>query len=132
MMGWKGFAVFCGAMLLLVGIQTGIVVMPRFSELNSALQVGIIMGYWAFAALIFSLVTNLQIKKGYDIPMRMLSSAAKRAAEGDFSVYVKPPHNTPDKYDYIDVMFTDFNVMVQELGALKRSKMTLRLMFLTK
>ena len=120
-MGWKGFFISYSVMLLLVGIQTGIVVFPAFFSINPAMQVTIIMGYWAIVAFFFGLITNWQIKKGYDIPMRRLSSAAKKVAEGDFSVYVEPPH-TADKYDYIDVMFTDFNVMVQELGSIETLK----------
>lgn len=120
-MGWLQFAVTYVVMLFLVGVQVGIVVFPPFTQLNSIFQVAIIMGYWAFVAFVFGALVNLQIKDIYDKPMRRLSSAAKSVAEGDFSVYVKPTH-TPDKYDYIDVMFTDFNLMVQELGSIETLK----------
>ena len=120
-LGRKEFAITYVVLLLLVGFQTGIVVLPAFSTWNVVVQVGSIMGYWAIVALIFGLVTNWQIKRGYDIPMRRLSAAAKVVAEGDFSVYAEPMH-TPDKYDYLDVMFTDFNKMVQELGSIETLK----------
>ena len=120
-MGWKGFVLTYAVMLLLVGIQTGLVVMPIFFKLNAIFQITIIMGYWAIVAIIFMSLTRWQIKNQYDIPMRILSNAAKDVANGDFSVYVEPTH-TPDNYDYIDVMFTDFNVMVQELGSIETLK----------
>ena len=120
-MGWKGFGISYSVMLLLVGIQTGLIVFPQFQGLRPIPQVIIVMGYWAIVALLFGFITNRQIRAGYDRPMRRLSDAAKRVAEGDFSVYVEPVH-TSDKYDYIDVMFTDFNVMVQELGSIETLK----------
>lgn len=73
------------------------------------------IGYWAIVALIFTLVTNAQIANKFEKPMHMLSAAAKEVAAGDFSVYVEPIH-TKDKHDYVDVMFTDFNTMVEKLG----------------
>jgi signal transduction histidine kinase len=79
------------------------------------------MSYWAVVAFLFSFLTNLQIRKSYDKPMRKLGVAAKKVARGDFSVYVEPIH-TADRYDYIDVMFLDFNSMVQELGSIETLK----------
>ena len=118
---WKEFAITYGVMLLLVGIQTGIIILPIFRRYNSFVQVAAVMLYWVIVALFFLYITNKQIKDRYDKPMHRLSDAAKRVAEGDFSVYVEPMH-TPDRYDYLDVMFTDFNVMVQELGSIETLK----------
>lgn len=120
-MGWREFAIIYGVMVFLVGIQTGILVFPAFNALNPIAQIIIIMSYWGIVASVFGMLTNWQIKKSYDRPMRRLSCAAKRVAGGDFSVYVEPIH-TADKYDYIDVMFLDFNTMVQELGSIETLK----------
>ena len=117
----KEFVITYAVMLLLVGIQMGIIVAPVFERFNSFIQVTVVMLYWVIVALAFLYVTNKQIKSQYDVPMRRLSDAAKKVAEGDFSVYVEPLH-TPEKYDYIDVMFTDFNAMVQELGSIETLK----------
>ena len=120
-MGWREFAITYGVMVFLVGIQTGLLVFPAFNALNPIAQIIIIMSYWAIVAFLFSFLTNWQIKQNYDKPMRKLGSAAKKVAQGDFSVYVEPIH-TADKYDYIDVMFLDFNTMVQELGSIETLK----------
>ena len=120
-MGWRGFSISYSVMLLLVGMQTGIVVLPPFFTWSPVIQVAVIMGYWAIVALVFAYITNRQIREAYDKPMRRLSNAAKRVAEGDFSVYVEPAH-TADCYDYLDVMFVDFNKMVQELGSIETLK----------
>lgn len=76
------------------------------------------IGYWAIVAFVFNLITNDQIKRKFENPMRRLGDAANKVAKGDFSVYVKPVH-TEDKYDYVDVMFNDFNVMVEKLGRIE-------------
>jgi len=120
-MGWKHTVFTYLLILLLVGIQTGIVVIPGFMQISEAARVIVIMVYWAIVAAIFSFVTNWQIKDGYDRPMRKLSEATKNVADGDFSLYLEPLHSS-DKYDYIDVMFLDFNKMVAELGSIETLK----------
>ena len=120
-MSWRHIALTYCAMLLLVGIQVGIIVFPGFMSIHTVIQIVIVMSYWAIIAAIFTFITNLQIREGYDKPMRKLSEATKKVAEGDFSIYVEPIH-TVDKHDYIDVMFLDFNKMVEELGSIETLK----------
>jgi signal transduction histidine kinase len=79
------------------------------------------LGYWAIVTAVFCLITASQIKRWFEKPMRTLSEAAKDVAGGDFTIYIEPPH-TEDKYDYIDVMFEDFNKMVEELGTIETMK----------
>jgi len=118
---WKHAVLTYWAMLLLVGMQVGIIVFPGFESMNEVIQVTIVMSYWAIVAAIFTFITNWQIRDGYDRPIRKLGEATKKVAEGDFSIYVEPLH-TADKHDYIDVMFLDFNKMVAELGSIETLK----------
>jgi len=120
-MSWKQTVITYAAMLLLVGLQVGIIVFPGFISMNKFIQVAIVMIYWAIVAALFTFITDWQIREGYDRPMRRLSEATKKVAEGDFSIYVEPMH-TADKHDYIDVMFLDFNKMVAELGSIETLK----------
>ncbi|WP_206922888.1 HAMP domain-containing sensor histidine kinase [Alicyclobacillus suci] len=78
-------------------------------------------GYWAIVSFVFCVVINRQRIRFYDRPMRRLSEAAKQVAEGDFTVCVEPL-NRADKKDYVDVMFEDFNKMVEQLGSIETLK----------
>lgn len=76
---------------------------------------------WVAGAAAFTILTQCQIKRRYQKPIEEFASAAKLVAAGDFSVYLAPKH-TADKMDYLDVLFTDFNTMVEELGSIETLK----------
>lgn len=78
-------------------------------------------GYWSIVSFIFCLVVNWQRYKTFDRHISKLCEAATKVANGDFSVYLEPIH-TADKKDYLDVMFEDFNRMVEELGSIETLK----------
>ena len=96
------------------------VIGARYIDFDN-MPVGYIIGifcYWALVAVAFTAFTNMYTKTKFVIPIRILSKAAKEVAEGDFSVYIEPI-NPPEKYDFRDVMFEDFNKMVEELGSIE-------------
>lgn len=118
---FKTILITYGVILLLVGIQMGILVWPVFQSLNDIFQVTIIMGYWALVAGGFCFIISQQIKRIYDTPMKMLSHAARKVAGGNFSVHLEPRH-VGNNTDYIDATFLDFNTMVAELGSIETLK----------
>ena len=77
--------------------------------------------YWVGMALLAAVVIHLFSCVKFDRPMRTLSRAMRSVAEGDFSVRVKPIHAS-NKFDYMDIMYEDFNRMVQELGSIETMK----------
>ncbi len=83
-------------------------------------QISIIV-IWIMAAAAFTLWTNYQVTRHYQKPIEEFSEAARKVASGDFSVYLAP-HHTADKSTHLDVLFTDFNKMVEELGSIETLK----------
>ncbi|WP_202709248.1 HAMP domain-containing sensor histidine kinase [Sporosalibacterium faouarense] len=81
----------------------------------------LILFFWVLCSGIFTYLTLYQIKQKYEKPMRDFAKATNQVANGDFSVYVEPLHS-PDKMDYLDNMFLDFNKMVEELGSIETLK----------
>jgi len=77
--------------------------------------------YWIIVAAVFIIFTRRQVVRNFQRPMEEFAEATRKVAEGDFSVYV-PPKNLPDKRNYIDVIFEDFNKMVEELGSMETLK----------
>ncbi|WP_314060851.1 HAMP domain-containing sensor histidine kinase [uncultured Vagococcus sp.] len=77
--------------------------------------------YWAIIAAIFTYITARQKHRAFDEPMRQLGQATKQVANGDFSIYLTPLNHS-SKLHYLDIMFQDFNKMVEELGSLETLK----------
>ena len=77
-----------------------------------------IFGFWFLASVAFTFFISWQSKKKYTDPLEEIADAARKVAEGDFSVYLRPRH-TKDKADCLDVLVQDFNKMVEELGQLE-------------
>lgn len=77
--------------------------------------------YWVLMALVAAIIIHLISCAKFDRPMRRLSRAMRAVAQGDFTVSEKPVHDKR-KFDYMDIMFEDFNLMVQELSSIETMK----------
>lgn len=115
------FAVIFGVLVLMSGIHEGLIVGMDKLKAGDLVQIVVPIVYWLLVAGGVTLYIRRQMKKTYETPMQMLAKAAGKVAHGDFSVFV-PTINTPDKYDYLDVMIMDFNTMVEELGSMETLK----------
>lgn len=115
------FAVFWVTLLLMTGVHTGLIVMANEYQWNKLIQTIIPLAYWALVAAVLTLYTRWRIQRSYETPIKELATATSKVAQGDFSVYI-PPLHTLDKLDYLDVMITDFNKMVEELGSIETLK----------
>lgn len=112
------FAIYWGVLLLVSGIHMGLIVLVEELQWNDVVKSGIPMLYWGAVALGLTMFTRQKIKNTYADPLHKMAEAAKKVAEGNFSVYV-PTIHTADKLDYLDVMILDFNKMVEELGSIE-------------
>lgn len=99
-------------------IMIGQVIDYRSLPLQNVLSV---IFFWVLAAVAFTLITSLSIKRRYQKPIEEFSEAARKVASGDFSVYLAPKHPA-DKTTHLDVLFLDFNKMVEELGSIETLK----------
>ena len=118
---WQGFIY---SFITLAVMTTGQMLILRnnidISSLPTSTVITVV-AYWLLIAAAFITFTRRQFNRNFQKPMEEFAEATRKVAEGDFSVYV-PPRHLPDKLDYIDVIFTDFNVMVEELGSMETLK----------
>ena len=118
---WKMFLLI---LLVLCVLSTANVLILEIVLKLEVISVLVSMGvgtYWVGMAVVAAIILHQVSCKKFDKPMRRLSQAMKAVAEGDFSVSLKPLHEGK-KMDYMDVMYEDFNRMVQELSSIETMK----------
>ena len=118
---WRMFVLI---LLVLLVLSAGNVLLLEILLKTKVFSVLVSMGvgtYWIAMAVFAAIILHQVSCTKFDRPMRRLSRAMKAVAEGDFSVSVSPIH-TGSKMDYLDIMFEDFNRMVQELGSIETMK----------
>lgn len=118
---WRMFVLI---LLVLLVLSAGNVLLLEILLKTKVFSVLVSMGvgtYWIAMAVFAAIILHQVSCTKFDRPMRRLSRAMKAVAEGDFSVSVSPIHNG-SKMDYLDIMFEDFNRMVQELGSIETMK----------
>ncbi len=115
------FFVFVGVLLLMAGIQTGLVVLMTYLEVSTTILIITVLLYWSAVAIGLVLFTKRKIHRAYEAPLQKIAGATREVAKGDFSIYL-PTIHTVEAYDYLDHMILDFNKMVEELGSIETLK----------
>ncbi|MDR1029985.1 MAG: HAMP domain-containing histidine kinase, partial [Treponema sp.] len=90
-------------------------------ESNVQLVINVLMGYVFITAALVMFLTAAVRHVSWNRPMRRLSEAAKKIARGDFSIRIAPVRKDGKK-DFVEVMFDDFNTMVEELESIELLK----------
>lgn len=119
-------SVFVG-IFILVGVVTTVQMML----IGDYIDVNVMEESWGLRAVFFlhwfilaaggALWVGYQVNRRYQKPIEEFAEAARKVAGGDFSVYI-PPRHTENKADSLDVIFSDFNKMVEELGSIETLK----------
>lgn len=115
---WSRFIIVFVILILLAFGQSFMLVNYFNSNIIPPELVNPLILYWAVVAALFSLFTTANIRKKYEKPMKHMGEVTKRVSEGDFTARLEVNH-TEDKLDYLDVMFLDFNKMVEELASIE-------------
>jgi signal transduction histidine kinase len=119
---WKDWILLSIALMIVNGCFVMIYFSLRKDGITSALLVAPSMiGYFLFISLVLSVVTGILRHYSFSRPMRRLSDAARKIAQGDFSVRLAPLRKDGKK-DYVEVMFEDFNTMAEELSSIETLK----------
>lgn len=118
---WRMFLLILLVLGLLSAANVFIVEIFLKMEVFSVLASMGVGTYWVAMAVVAAIIIHQVSCAKYDKPMRRLSRAMRAVAQGDFTVSVKPVHKR-SKFDYMDLMFEDFNRMVQELSSIETMK----------
>jgi diguanylate cyclase (GGDEF)-like protein len=85
-------------------------------ETHTQLVINILMAYTFIIAGLYMVSIAITRHFLWNRPMRTISEAARKIAQGDFTIRI-PPLRKDGKKDYIEVMFDDFNTMTEELAS---------------
>ena len=105
-------AFVCSAVLVVYIAQTGV---PE-NQWFIFSMVGLVLALSAVGVGVFALIRRHLLR-----PVRRLSEAAQQVAKGDFSVRLAPMRKDGRK-DEFEVLFDDFNTMVEELSSTETLK----------
>ncbi len=84
-------------------------------ETHARFVINILMTYMFIITGIYTASIAVSRYFLWNRPMRTVSEAAKKVAQGDFTIRI-PPSRKDGKKDYIEVMFDDFNAMTEKLA----------------
>ena len=90
-------------------------------ETSIQFAINMLIVYVTITAGLVTAVIGLIRNASWIRPMRNLGEAARKIATGDFSVRI-PPFRKDGKKDFVEVMFDDFNTMVEELATIETLK----------
>jgi len=85
-------------------------------ETHTQVVINVLMAYTFIIAGLYMASIAITRHFLWDRPMRTISDAARKIANGDLTIRI-PPLRKDGKKDYVEVMFDDFNTMTEELSS---------------
>ncbi|MBR2875709.1 MAG: HAMP domain-containing histidine kinase [Clostridia bacterium] len=76
--------------------------------------------YLIMAAIVYRFILYF-VKVNYSKHLQKISESTRKVAKGDFTVHIDMDENLKDN-SYINIMFRDFNTMVEELNSIESLK----------
>lgn len=113
MISWHIIFVILGIVFLLVAAQTVLITRSFPSQVGA--MISILVAYLTFACLVIAGFVWLVWRHTTGKPLRKIARAARKVAEGDFTVQI-PSNKKKKKMNEIDVLIEDFNKMTRELA----------------
>lgn len=114
MISWRIIFVILGIVFLLVAAQT--VLISRSFPNQVGAMISVLTGYLTFVCLLIAGIIWLVWRHTTGKPLRKIARAARRVAEGDFTVQLPSAGKKKKKMNEIDVLIEDFNKMTRELA----------------
>jgi diguanylate cyclase (GGDEF)-like protein len=107
-----GFAAISGnhTVIVLYFIDRGLM------DTNPQLVINVLLAYVIVVSGLYMASIAVTRHLLWNRPIRTISEAAGKIAQGDFTIRI-PPLRKDGKKDYIEVMFDDFNTMTEELAS---------------
>jgi len=86
------------------------------AETHTQLVINVLGAYTFIVAGLYMASIAISRHFLWNRPMRTISEAARKVANGDFTIRI-PPSRKDGRKDYIEVMFDDFNTMTEKLAS---------------
>ena len=109
-------------LFLVVGAHSGLLIYMQKYGWEPIIIVHVIVFYWVAVAGILTWFARRQIQTSYEKPMKLISEAAEKVAEGDFTVNIPYAHTKEKDFDLFDDTIRDLNTMIEELGSIETLK----------
>ncbi|SEF87642.1 Signal transduction histidine kinase [Eubacterium ruminantium] len=116
------FWIILVTLLVTAGVNVAIILLMQNTKVPAIIQTHLLVFYWLFVAIALTVYVRYAIKKNYDEPLQEISDVTKEVAKGNFDIRIEPIHTEEKNIDYLDVMISDLNKMIEELGSIETLK----------